>query len=85
MQTVAAKNALHRAKIGSGANERFIGALAEQKLQRADDDGFTRAGFTGDGDEARRHLPFELFHEREIFYSQQSENSGHGGRLRVRN
>ena len=73
----SAKNCFDRAKIGPGANQRFVRAFAQQELQRADDDRFARAGFASDGDKPRRHLPLELFHEREIFDSQQSENGGH--------
>ena len=78
-QIAAGKHCLHRAKIGAGANERFIGALAEQKLQRTNDDRFAGAGFSGDRDESRRHLPLEFFHKREILYSQQGEDGGHWG------
>jgi hypothetical protein len=77
LQAVSSPNGLYRAGIGSGANERFIRALAEQELERADDDRFTRAGFPGDCNEARPELPLEFFHERKILDSQQGEN-GHG-------
>ena len=36
------------------------------------------ASFSGDGDESGRDLPFELFHEREVFDSQQIKDGGHG-------
>ena len=78
MQIVAGKNCFHGAEIGPGADERLVRALAEQELQRANDDRFARAGFARDGDKARRHLPFEIFHEGEVFYPQQSKDGGHG-------
>ena len=77
MQIVPSKDRLHRAKIGAGSDERFVGAFAEQKLQCADDNRFARAGFSGNGNEARSELPLEFFHEREILDSQQSEDGGH--------
>jgi hypothetical protein len=81
LQTVSAKNGFHGTKIGPGADERFVRAFAEQKLQCADDDGFARASFPGDGNESGSELPLEIFHEREIFYSQQSEDGGHSGQV----
>src|SRR5205823_1163061 len=80
LQLRAAKNCFNCAKIGPGPNQRFISAFAEQKLQRADDDRFPRTGLSRDSDEPRAHLPLELFHKREIFYSQQGENGRHRGK-----
>src|SRR2546426_54515 len=69
-QIVAGKDCLDCAEIGPGANDRLIRAFTEQQLQRTDDDRFARAGFPGDGNEARPELPLEFFHEREISDSQ---------------
>jgi len=77
LQTLSAKNRFHRANISPRPNQRFIRALTQQKLQRADDDGFPRASFARDSDESRAYLLLELFHEREVLYSQQSENDVH--------
>jgi hypothetical protein len=52
-------------------------------LQRADDNGFARTGFSRYGDKTRRNFPFKLFHESEIFYAQQSEDGGHRRKLMV--
>jgi hypothetical protein len=60
LQAVSVKDRFHRAKVRPGANERFISALAEQKLQRADNDGFTGAGFSRNGDKPGPHLPLEF-------------------------
>ena len=82
MQFPAGENRFRGACVGAGADERLVGAFAEQKLERADDDRFTRAGLTGDGGETRRNLPLELFHECEIFNPEQIQNSRHFERLR---
>ncbi len=79
LQVLSAENCLDCAQVGPGANQRFVGALAEQELQRPDDDRFARAGFSGDSNEARPELPLEFFHEREILDSQQSEDGRHWG------
>jgi hypothetical protein len=59
------------------SDERFIRTLAQQKLQRADDDRLTRAGFSGDSDKPRLYFPLEFFHKRKIFDSQQREDGRH--------
>ena len=56
----AGKNRFDRARFRAGADERFVRALAEEQLQRADDDRFARAGLAGDGGESRRDLPFQI-------------------------
>ncbi len=38
LQIVSAKYRFDRAEIGTGANQRFVRALTQQKLQRANDD-----------------------------------------------
>ena len=60
------KKSLHRAGISTRADERLLGALAEQQFHRAEDDGFSSTGFAGDCDKARRRLPEEVFHEGKI-------------------
>ena len=82
LQFFAGENRFRSTNVGAGADERLVGAFAQQKLERADDDRFARAGLTGDGGETRRNLPLELFHEREIFNSEQNQNSRHFERLR---
>src|SRR5436190_23918785 len=70
LQISTTENCLDRAQIRPGANERFVGTLAEQKLQGTDDDRFARASLSSDCDKPRRRLPLEFFHEREILNSQ---------------
>ena len=79
MQVISSPNGFYRAGIGPGSDERLVGAVAQQKLQCADDNRFARAGFSGDGSKAWRNFPLEFFHEREILDSQQSEDGGHWG------
>src|SRR6266536_4949738 len=57
LQIVSSPKGFHGAKLGPGADERFIGALAKQKLERTNDDRFACAGFSGDGNEAGPKLP----------------------------
>ena len=77
------ENCFHRADIRAGANQRFIRAFAEQQLESADDDRLARAGFAGDRGEAGRELPLEVLDERQVFYSQEREDSGHRESLKV--
>ena len=70
---VALKNRFDRAHIRSSPDQRFVGAFAEQQLERADDDRFAGAGFACDSDEPRRDFPFQFFDQREIFDSKQIE------------
>jgi hypothetical protein len=77
LQIVSSPNGFYRAEIGSGSDERFIGAFAEQKLQCAYDNRFARAGLASDGSKAGRNFPLDFFHEGEILDSQQVED-GHG-------
>jgi len=42
------KNGFDRAAFLAAADERAVGAFAEDEVERADDDGFARAGFAGD-------------------------------------
>ena len=70
VQIVPGKDGFHRAKISPGANQRLVRALAQQKLQRTDDNRFTGTSLARDSDKSRSRLPLELFYERQIFYSQ---------------
>ena len=60
------KERLDRAAIGTGADERFIRALAEHEFERADDDAFAGARLACDRDEAGANMPFQLLDEGEI-------------------
>ena len=62
------ENRLDRARFRPGPDQRFVGPLAEEKLERTDDDRLAGAGLAGDGGKARRQLPFEVLHQRQVFY-----------------
>ncbi len=75
------ERAFDRAGVRAGANLPFVGAFAQQELERADDDRFARPGFTRDGDEAGREVPVEFFDERQVFDAQRGERCEHGARV----
>jgi hypothetical protein len=60
------KEAFHRAGWGSGANEGSIRSLSEQEFHSAEDDGFSGAGFSGDGDKTCGGFPKEILDQGEV-------------------
>ena len=66
---IALKNCFYRTRLRSGAKKRFVSPLAEQQLERADNDRFAGPGFAGDRSESRRNLPFQILDQREILDS----------------
>jgi hypothetical protein len=64
------KNRLDGAAFFAAADERAVGALAEDEVERADDDGFARAGFAGDDVAAGLEFEREIAHQGEIFNAQ---------------
>src|SRR5262249_53343742 len=66
---IALTNCFYRAWLRSGAKKRFVSALAEQQLERANDDRFTGARLAGNGSEARSNFPFQILNQGEIFNS----------------
>ena len=77
------ENRFDRARFRPGPDQRFVGPLAEEKLERADDDRLAGARLTGDGGKARRQLPLKVLHQRQVFYPQKTERGGHFERLKV--
>src|SRR5438552_16438640 len=63
----ALKNCFYRARLCSSPKKRFVSALAEQQLERADDDGFTGAGLAGNSSETGCDFPFQILNQGEIF------------------
>ena len=61
------EDGLDRAAFLAAADERAVGAFAEDEVERADDDGFARAGFAGDDVAAGLKLQREVAHECEVF------------------
>ena len=72
------KDRLDRAALRAGADQRLVRALAEDELERADDDRFARTRLAGHGDEAGRERPFEFLDEREVADAEGGEGGGHG-------
>ncbi len=70
---------LHRAGVRAGADQGFVGALAQQELEGADDDRFARAGLAGDGGKPGSERPLEVLDQREIANAEGGEHCGHGG------
>ena len=70
---------LNRTTLRAAANERAVRALAEREIERADDDGFARAGLAGDGVVAALKLQRQVGDEREVLNSQRGK---HGEVLR---
>ena len=70
---------LDEALIFAGADERFVGALAEHEFECADDDGFAGARFTGHADESGAEFPCEFIDECEVADFQKGE---HGEKIR---
>ena len=62
------ENRLDCARFRPGPDQRLIGAFAEEKLECADDNRLSGAGFACDCGIARRELPFEVLHQRQVFY-----------------
>ena len=70
---------LDRAALRAGADERFLRPLAEDELERANDDRLARTRLARDRGEARRERPRQLFDEREIADAERGQGGGHGG------
>ncbi len=65
---------LHRAAILAAADERAVGAFAEDEVERADDDGLARAGLAGDDVAAGLEFQREVGHEGEILDAQRRQH-----------
>ena len=64
------ENSLDRTSVAAAADERAVGAFAEDEVERADDDGLARAGFAGDGVATGLEFQREVVHEGEVFNAQ---------------
>ena len=58
----------------AAADERAVGAFAEDEVERADDDGLARAGFAGDDVAAGLEFQREVAHEGEVFDAQRRQH-----------
>jgi phosphoribosyl 1,2-cyclic phosphate phosphodiesterase len=64
------KDGLDRTAFLTAADERAVGAFAQDKVQRADDDGLASAGLARDGVAAGLEFQREVAHEGEVFDAQ---------------
>ena len=75
------EDGFHRARIRPGADEALVRALAQEQLQRAQDDGFARARLAGDGDKTGGKLPVEFFDQSQVLDAERGERCQHGVRV----
>ena len=68
------KHRLDGAAFLAAADERAVGAFAEDEVERAEDDGFARAGFAGDDVAAGLEFQREVAHEGEVFDAQRRQH-----------
>jgi hypothetical protein len=59
----------------AGADQRFVGALAEHEFEGADDDGLAGTGFPGDADQAGAEFPDEFVDQGEVADFEQGEHA----------
>ena len=71
------KDGLDPASVRTRANKIFIRPLSKDERQRAKNDGFSRAGLSGDGDESRSGLPEQFFDKSKVANAQRGERCGH--------
>src|SRR6185503_20277049 len=79
LQIATLKHGFNGARLRSSPDQRFIGPLAEEQLERADNDRLAGAGFAGDGCKSRTELPLQVFDKRQILDPQEAERGGHFG------
>jgi hypothetical protein len=60
------EEAFHRAGYGSAANEGSVCSFPEEKFHSAEDDGFSRSGFSGDGDKTCGGFPKQILDQCEV-------------------
>lgn len=75
------EHGLDGAKVGAGAQDGFVSALAEQEVERAGDDGFAGAGFAGDDVEAGPELDEEVVHDGQVANPQGLKHGREDNRL----
>ena len=69
------KHRLDGATIRTGADERAVSALAEHEIERADEDGFARAGLAGDGVVAGTKFQRQVRHQGQLFNAQRDKHA----------
>jgi len=68
------EHGLDGATVAAAADERAVGAFAEDEVERADDDRLARAGFAGDDVAAGLELKRQVRHEREVFNAERRQH-----------
>lgn len=64
--------------IRTRADEGFVGAFAKKQVERAEEDGFSRTGFSGNSIKSRPWSPGQLLDQSQIFYAQGNKTGRHG-------
>jgi hypothetical protein len=73
---VEVENGFDRATVAAGAQEGAIGPFAQEQVERADDDGFARAGFAGDDIVAGLQLQSQIGNQGQILNAQGGQHGG---------
>ena len=68
------EHGLDGATVAAAADERTIGAFAEDEVERSDDDGLARAGLAGDDVAAGLEFERHVRHEREVFNAERRQH-----------
>jgi hypothetical protein len=76
------KHRFHRAIFAAASDQVPVRALAQNKMERADNDRFARSRFTGDGGVTAVQRQGEIGYQRQIFDPQRAE---HGRRILTKN
>ena len=73
------EHGLDGAAILAAADERAVGAFAEDEVESADDNGLARAGFAGDDVATGLEFQREVAHEGEVFDAQRRQHAKNDG------
>ena len=68
------KQGLNRAAFFAAANERAVGAFAQHQIERAQNDGFARTGFTRDDVATRLEFQRQVAYQSQIFDAQRRQH-----------
>ena len=72
------EDSLDGATLRACADQTLVRALSKYKLERADDDGLSGAGFSSNRGTSRSESPYEFFNEREISNAEGRKRCEHG-------
>ena len=77
-QPLHVEHRFHGTALLAAANERAIGAFAEDEIERAQDDGLARAGLAGDNVATGLEFQREVGHEGEVLDAQRRQHGANG-------